>query len=67
MCIAKSNPLDGFSKALTENIEKVVENNPEKYEKSKGSRAPASVRPDPLDKANKINTFDKLEVGSSKL
>jgi hypothetical protein len=71
LSFAKSNPLDGFSKALAENIESVVENNPEKYEENqksgKGSRAPASVKPDPLEKSYNINGFDKLEVGSSKL
>ena len=74
LSLAKSNPLDGFSRALSENIETVIENNPEKYEsevikKSLGkrrSRGPASVQIDSNDKTDNINTFDKLEHGFSK-
>lgn len=70
---AKNNPLEGFSKALAENIDSVVENNPERFEtdakkkwKNRPSRGPASTKPVSDDKTEKINTFDKLEHGFSK-
>ncbi len=68
---AKSSSFSGFSEALNENIDKVIENNPQIYEtreikkETKIKRGPASVSTDPVDKTEKINGFDKLEVGSS--
>ena len=70
LTFAKASSFSGFTEALNERIDSVVENNPEKYEEFNTheiKRGPASVEPDPLEKTEKINNFDKLEVGSSKL
>jgi hypothetical protein len=72
VAFSKSDSFSGFSKALNQNIDMVIENNPQDYETKeinkeakKIKRGPASVSTDPVDKTNHINGFEKLEVGSS--
>jgi hypothetical protein len=72
VALAKNASFSGFSEALNQNIDKVIENNPQAYETKEIKkeikqikRGPASVSTDPVDKTESINGFDKLEVGSS--
>ncbi len=66
---AKQVDFTGFNKTLNQNLDTVVEHNPQMYEtkeiKRKGSRTPASVEMDPLEVKEQTPSFDKLGVGSS--
>lgn len=55
-----------FNEAVNENIDHVIEHNPQSYEESEGARAPASVEiEDEIqeDTAEKMNAFDQQHIG----
>lgn len=52
--------LSSFNKHMLENMDKVIEDNPEIYETKTLGREPASVKPDPrkISPTEKLDNFD---------
>ena len=58
-----------FHKALSEDIESVIRQNPQVYDSNAPGlriREPASIKIDYMDKSEQMNSFEKLHIGSPK-
>jgi hypothetical protein len=55
--------LSSFNKQLIENMNEVIEDNPEIYEAQNPGRVPASVKPVEIDTTDKLDNFQEQANG----
>lgn len=61
--MAKEVDLETFNKKVIENIDSVIEDNPELYEKKSRGRSPASVRPEVDPTSKQLDKFEEQANG----